>query len=136
MTVCINGTEYTLATTLRVAYKVQGQHNHKAYSKVFSEIGDMTLEEQIGILFAAFQVGNPESNMKQQAFLDYYLDNFNLKVILDQVKEVIEGIMGAEQGWTCTECGATVTTKHCPNCGAQNPEMVAEQTEQAADQGN
>lgn len=96
MTVCINGVDYALATTLRVAYKVQGQHNHKAYSKVFAEIGDMTLEDQIGILFAAFQVANPEVRMTQQQFLDYYLDNHNLKVVLDQVKEVIQGIMGVE----------------------------------------
>lgn len=96
MIVCINGTDYPLATTLRVAYKVQGQHNHKAYSKVFAEIGDMTLEDQIGILFAAFQVANPEVKMTQQQFLDYYLDNFNLKVVMDQVKEVIQGIMGVD----------------------------------------
>ena len=128
MFVCINGTEYTMATTLRVAYKVQGQHNHKAYSKVFSEIGDMTLEDQIGILFASFQVGNPESRMSQKDFLDYYLDNFNLKVIMDQVKEVIQGIMGEAPGYTCT-CGFNVTTKFCPECGAKNPEYVEDSEE-------
>lgn len=98
MIININGVEYSLATTLRVAYKVQGQHNHKPYSKVFSEIGDMTLEEQVGILFAAFQVANPEVKMNQQQFLDYYLDHYNLKVLLDQVKEVIQGVMGTEIG--------------------------------------
>ena len=35
MTTTINGTEYSLGTTLRVAYKVQGQHNHKPYTEVF-----------------------------------------------------------------------------------------------------
>lgn len=34
MIIKLNGTEYPLATTLRVAYKIQGQHNHKAYSKI------------------------------------------------------------------------------------------------------
>lgn len=96
MCVTINGVEYPLATTLRVAYKVQGQHNHKAYSKIFSEIGDMTLEDQIGILFVSFQVANPEVQMTRTQFLDYYLDNFNLKVVMDQVKEVIQGIMGID----------------------------------------
>lgn len=96
MIVSINGVDYPLATTLRVAYKVQGQHNHKAYSKVFAEIGDMSLEDQIGILFAAFQVANPEVKMTQQQFLDYYLDNHNLKVLMNQVKEVIQGIMGVD----------------------------------------
>lgn len=136
MIVTINGVDYTLATTLRVAYKVQGQHNHKAYSKVFAEIGDMSLEEQIGILFAAFQVANPEVKMTQAQFLDHYLDNYTLKILMDQVKEVIEGIMGAEQGWTCT-CGANVTTKFCPECGAQNPEFVSATAETAeSEQGN
>ena len=123
MIVTINGADYSLATTLRVAYKVQGRHNHKPYSKVFSEIGDMTLEDQIGILYAAFQVANPEVAMKQDQFLNHYLDNYNLKVLMDQVKEVVQGIMGAEAGWTCP-CGATVTTKFCPECGAQNPEFT------------
>ena len=96
MVVSINSVDYPLATTLRVAYKVQGQHNHKAYSKVFAEIGDMTLEDQIGILYAAFQVANPEVLMTRQQFLDYYLDHFNLKIVMDQVKDVIQGIMGVD----------------------------------------
>ena len=94
MITMINGVEYPLATTLRVAYKIQGQHNHKPYSKVFSEIADMHLEEQIGILFAAFQVANPEVKMTQQQFLDYYLDNYTLKDVMDQVKDVVQGITG------------------------------------------
>lgn len=131
MNVTINGVDYPLATTLRVAYKVQGQHNHKPYSKVFSEIGDMTLEDQIGILYAAFQVANPEVSMKQDQFLNHYLDQYNLKILMDQVKDVIQGIMGSESGWTCA-CGAVVTTKFCPECGAQNPEFTpaAENAEQ------
>lgn len=96
MTAVINGVEYELATTLRVAYRVQGQHNHKAYSKVFSELGDMTLEDQIGILYAAFQVGNPMSKMTREEFLNYYLDTYNLKIMMDQVREVIQGIMGVD----------------------------------------
>lgn len=134
MFITINGADYNLATTLRVAYKVQGQHNHKAYSKVFAEIGDMSLEDQIGILFASFQVGNPEVKMTQAQFLDYYLDNYNLKILMDQVKEVIQGIMGAEQGWTC-RCGANVLTKFCPECGTKNPEFVEAEAEETA-QGN
>lgn len=110
MLININGTDYPLATTLRVAYKVQGQHNHKAYSKVFSEIGDMTLEDQIGILFAAFQVANPEVNMNQQQFLNYYLDNYNLKVLMEQVKEVIQGIMGVEDQQDSAESAEPAAT--------------------------
>ena len=133
MIVTIKGVDYPLATTLRVAYKVQGQHNHKAYSKVFAEIGDMSLEDQIGILFAAFQVANPEVKLTQPQFLDHYLDNYNLKVLMDQVKEVIQGIMCTEEGWICT-CGANVTTKFCPECGSKNPQFV--ETSEEPDQGN
>lgn len=133
MIITINGVDYALATSLRVAYKVQGQHNHKAYSKVFAEIGDMSLEEQIGILFAAFQVANPEVKLTQAQFLDHYLDNYTLKHLMDQVKEVIQGIMGAEEGYTCT-CGASVTTKFCPECGAPNPQFKSNPVE--SDQGN
>lgn len=96
VTTTINGVEYPLATTLRVAYKVQGQHNHKPYSKVFADIGDMCIEDQIGILFCAFQVGNPDNIMTKQIFTDYYLDNMNLKQIMDQLKAVIQEITGFE----------------------------------------
>lgn len=133
MIIKLNGTEYPLATTLRVAYKIQGQHNHKAYSKIFSEVGDMSLEDQIGLLYAAFQIANPEVKILQQAFLDNYLDNYNLKVLMDQIKELIQGIMGTEQGYACA-CGGNVTTKFCPDCGAANPEYVEPQKEDS--QGN
>lgn len=109
MFVTINGVDYPLATSLRVAYKVQGQHNHKAYSKVFAEIGDMALEDQINILYAAFQVANPEAKMTQREFLDYYLDHFNLKVVMDQVKEVIQGIMGMDDDELRSNPGAEST---------------------------
>ena len=97
VTVTIKGVEYGLATTLRVAYKVQGQHNHTPYSKVFADIGDMKIEDQIGILFCAFQVGNPDVLMPKQTFVDYYLDNMNLKQIMDQLKAVIQEITGFEE---------------------------------------
>ena len=136
MTFTMHGKEYPMAATLRVAYKVQGQHNHKAYSKVFAEIGDMTLEDQIGILYASFQVANPEVKLTQQQFLDCYLDSNNLKILMDQVKEIIQGIMGTEEGHLC-ECGVTVTTKFCPECGAKNPEFVESESEaEQSEQGN
>ena len=96
VTTTINGVEYPLATTLRVAYKVQGEHSHKAYSKVFADIGDMCIEDLIGILFCAFQVGNPDVPMLKQTFINYYLDNMNLKQIMDQLKAVIQEITGFE----------------------------------------
>ena len=98
MTTTINGTEYGLSTTLRVAYKVQGQHNHKPYTEVFQGLGDMTLEQQINILYASFQCANPEAakEITSQKFLDYYLDNYNLKIVMDQLKAVVQGIMGTE----------------------------------------
>ena len=98
LTVKFKGNEYPLATTLRVAYRIQGQHNHKPYTEVFQSIGDMTLEDQIAILFAAFQCGSPNDldvqRIKQQEFLDFYLDNYTLQDVMNQLKEVIEGIVG------------------------------------------
>lgn len=96
ITIKINEIEYNLANTLRVAYKVQGQHNHKPYAEVFKSIGDMVLEDQIGILYAAFECANPAEtkNITRQVFLDYYLDTYNIKTMMDHIQEVIKGIMG------------------------------------------
>lgn len=109
VTTTINGVEYPLATTLRVAYQVQGQHNHKPYSKVFADIGDMKIEDQIGILFCAFQIGNPDVQMLKQTFINYYLDNMNLKQIMDQLKAVIQEITGFEEPAEATQSDAAKT---------------------------
>jgi hypothetical protein len=98
LNVKINGVEYPLATTLRVAYKVQGQHNHKPYTEVFRAIGEMHLEDQIGILYASFECANPSEvfKIKRQDFLDSYLDTYNLKTMMGHIQEVIKGIMGED----------------------------------------
>lgn len=98
LTVEINGAEYPLAKTLRVAYKIQGQHNHKPYTEVFKGIGDMHLEDQIGILYAAFECANPAEihKIKRQNFLEAYLDTYNLKEMMDHIQQVIKGIMGED----------------------------------------
>lgn len=96
MNTVINNVEYELATTLRVAYKIQGKHNHKAYTEIFSKIGDMCIEEQIDILYAAFEVANPEAakEITSAVFRDYYLDHYDLKTIMEQMQAVIKGITG------------------------------------------
>lgn len=98
LTVEINGVEYTLATTLRVAYKIQGQHNHKPYAEIFKAIGEMHLEDQIGILYAAFECANPNEagRIKRSNFLESYLDTYNLKEMMDHIQAVIKGIMGED----------------------------------------
>lgn len=98
MTINFKGTEYELATTLRVAYKLQGQHNHKSYLAIFDELGQMTIEDQIGIIYASFAVGNPEESkfITKQAFLDYVLDNMDLSYVMDTIQKIIEGVMGKE----------------------------------------
>lgn len=107
----INGTEYELATTLRVVYKVQGQHNHKPYAEIFQNIGSMPLEDQINILFAAFECANPEVSrtFNKSSFLNYYLDHYTLKDVMDQLQQVISAVMGttasdgADEGESVTE---------------------------------
>ena len=98
LTVKICEVEYPLASTLRVAYKVQGQHNHKPYTEVFKSIGEMHLEDQIGILYAAFECANPTETgkIKRQDFLDSYLDTYNIKAMMYHIQEVIKGIMGED----------------------------------------
>ena len=92
------GRDVDLATTLRVAYQVQGQHNHKPYAAVFQGIGEMGVEQQIDILYAAFECANPilKQEITKQKFRDYYLDNYNLKDLMSQLQEVVKGIMGED----------------------------------------
>lgn len=96
LTIDINDKTYDLATTLRVAYIIQGQNNHRSYIELFSEIDSMTLEQQIGIVYAAFKAANPDDAtfIKPNTFLDYFLDAYNLGELMDYVTKIIEGIMG------------------------------------------
>lgn len=98
LTVTINEREYPLATTLRVAYKIQGQHNHKPYTEVFKTMGDMPVEQQIGIMYASFECANPDEVkfITRKVFEEYYLDNFNLKDLMNQLQGVVKGIMGED----------------------------------------
>jgi hypothetical protein len=95
--ITLQGNEYELSTKLRVAYKLQGQHNHKPYAEIFQEIGKMGVEKQIGIIYASFEVANPEQAKKEwtrQRFQDEVMDNFNLKEMMNFMQEIIAGIMG------------------------------------------
>lgn len=95
-TTTIQGMEYPLDTTLRVAYRVQGANGHKPYSKVFEELGDMVLEKQIEILYISFSIANPDiaKTLTQNQFFQYYLEHFNLKEVMEQLKGVIHGVLG------------------------------------------
>lgn len=95
----LNGKEYPLATTLRVAFMVQGQNNHKPYTEVFKELGDMGVEKQIGVIYAAFACANKqeaETVWTEAVFRDYCFDNFNIKDLMEQLSQVIAEIMGED----------------------------------------
>lgn len=92
------GQEYALSNKLRVAYRVQGQHDHKPYTEVFSGVGDMPIEDQIGIIYESFWCANPEARDKisRQQFLEEYLDKYDVKSLMEQLREIIQGIMGVK----------------------------------------
>ena len=100
LTINLNGNEYPLACNLRVAYVLQNQHNHESYSSILSRVGEMPLEQQIDILYIAFQVANPETakTFTREMFRTYILDHdeFNAYVMLDMIKRIVSGILGKE----------------------------------------
>lgn len=106
------GTEtYDLATTLRVAYEIQGLNNHRSYLEVFQDIDTMTLEQQIGIVYSAFKVANREKAqfMKLNEFTDKFMDEHNLMYLMNLIKEIIEGITGKNEEDTETSSFLTGT---------------------------
>lgn len=91
------GTEtFDLATTLRVAYEIQGFNNHKSYLEIFQGIDTMTLEQQIDIVYASFKVANKEKAqfLNRKAFSEMFMDEHNLSYLMDLIKQIIEGITG------------------------------------------
>ena len=98
LTINLNGNEYPLACNLRVAYVLQNQHNHESYSSILSRVGEMPLEQQIDVIYAAFRIANPETakTFTRDMFRMYVLDHdeFNAFVILNIIKDIISGILG------------------------------------------
>jgi len=93
----IDGKEVQMKATLRTAYELQRIHN-KPYQQIFADMGTMMLEEQIGLLYAAYKLGcgaeQPELTKSQ--FLDYYLDNDgeSLDTLTSDLEKLIEGTSG------------------------------------------
>lgn len=97
MFITIDGNEYELATTLRVAYKLQNYNNHKSYTDIFAEMGNMGIEDQILILYCAFSVANPtNTEITKQKFIDWFLDNSNVTDIMELIQQVVSGILGKD----------------------------------------
>ena len=96
LTVKFRGQEYEIATTLRVAYLIQGQHNHANYMDVFEKIDKMSVEDQIGFVWAGFVAKNPEQAkfIKRSEFTMEFMDNYNLGELMEMIQQIMEGIMG------------------------------------------
>lgn len=97
MNIKLGDKEYELATTLRVAYKIQGMNDNKPYLDVFANIGNAGLEDQINLLYAAFSIGNPEEakTITQKIFLNNVLDEgLHVDDLIEMLNAVTEGIMG------------------------------------------
>ena len=100
VTIKLNGIEYSLATNLRVAYLLQNQHNHEAYSSILSRVGEMPLEQQLDLIYVAFQVGNPDTakTFTKEMFRTYIFDHdeFTAAVVINLIKGIIAGILGKD----------------------------------------
>ncbi len=98
VTFTLDGKTYSLATNMRVAYEIQNCNNHTSYKDVFSRIGDMTIEEQIQIVYCAYSVANKNADIKlsEKQFLHTYLDDVdqNLNSLMTTIKAIVSGIMG------------------------------------------
>ena len=88
--------EFSLATNLRVAYNVQGQHNHKSYMEIFKSVDSMHLEDQVGILYEAAKVGTPDMKLTRKEFFELYLDSADANVtnLMRILKSIFEGVLG------------------------------------------
>ena len=122
LTINLNGNEYPLACNLRVAYVLQNQHNHESYSSILSRVGEMPLEQQIDVLYAAFQIANPETakTFTREMFRTYVLDHdeFNASVILNMIKDIISGILGKKLPDEAPD--ETASDKNAESCEAKN----------------
>ena len=91
VTINYGGSTYPLATTLRVAYAIQGKFNHKPFNQIFQEIDNLGIDGQLKLLYTAFNLANPNVATEQE-FINYWLDHGNLSAISVTMAKLIEGI--------------------------------------------
>lgn len=85
------GQEYVLCTTLRTAYTIQNQFGHKPYLKVFNELDNMVLEQQVRLLYIAFNLANPDVCTEKEFFEDM-LDSGSIIALNTTIAKLIEAI--------------------------------------------
>lgn len=89
--ITFKGQEYTLCTTLRTAYNIQNQFGHKPYLSVFNDLDKMVLEQQIKLLYIAFNLANPNVCTEKE-FLDEMLDTGSIITINTTIGKLVEAI--------------------------------------------
>lgn len=134
------GREFEMSTTLRVAYEVQGQHNHKPYAEIFKDMGEAPVEDQIGVIYASFLCANREyakdQGITRKVFTEAYMDTYNLKALMDHLKELIDGIFGGieEEEKEQKEEGASETTEEdSPKDLSSEPGTISSEWDPNAD---
>ena len=91
MVLVMNGQEYKVNTTLRVAFQMQSEFGHKPYMQILQDVDKLKLEQQIKLLYIGFNLANPNV-MTFQQFLDYWLDNGAFLGITKKMAELVEAI--------------------------------------------
>ena len=91
MILTMNGQDYEVKTTLRVAYQMQAEFGHKPYMQILQDVDKLKLEQQIKLLYIGFNLANPNV-MTFQQFLDYWLDNGAFLGITKKMAELVEAI--------------------------------------------
>lgn len=92
MTIMFKDVEYPVADSLRVIYMLQKEFNHKPYLEIFSGMDKMPLEQQVSLLYVAFNLANPGVATKGE-FLEYVLDNMGMSVFQKKLEELMDAIM-------------------------------------------
>lgn len=95
MLIRINGIEYPLSASLRVAYNIQRRYKNRPYMEIFEGISSSLLEEQITILYESFKIANKDSALSEAQFRDAIIDDedYGILGILELIKELVERIM-------------------------------------------
>ena len=93
MIIELSGKEYEIAKSLRVAFEMQKDFGKLPYMKIFEEITDRPLEDQIKMIYVAFRIKNPNVMTKDE-FIDLVLDEWTLDGVWDVINKLMNAITG------------------------------------------
>ena len=91
----IGNENFELAANLRVIYSLREITGAKNIREALKNLTSLDLEDQIQLLYAAYQANNKDTTISAKEFEDKVIDNLGIFAIADVIEKLADNLMYA-----------------------------------------